>query len=215
MKRILEGNTALKIASVLIALFLWLFINSRGVSEITMTVPLEIMNLPTEYQVVSNKATEVNIGLRGHERLIKTIRVQSIRVVLDLSKPKEGWGIYYINKENIRTPRAVEIIKIDPSAIKLKIEKKITKTVSVRPELHGKLPRGYSVEKVVIDPPDVTVEGATSTVNKMKEFRTESIDISGKTESFEEEVFIITNGENLKLSTDKAKVTISIQRGAK
>jgi len=215
MKKIISGNMSLKIASVLIALFLWVFINSRGVSEITMTVPLEIMNLPKEYQVVSTKSTEVNIGLRGHERLIKTIRVQNIRAVLDVSKPKEGWGIYYINKENIKTPRAVEIIKIDPSAIKIKIETKLSKTVPVRPDLEGHLPRGYSVGTVTVDPPEVTVEGAKSAITKMREFKTEAIDLSGRTESFEEEVFIVTNGENMQLSTDKAKVTINIRRGRK
>lgn len=215
MKRLFERNASLKVASVLLAVFLWLFINSRGVSEITMTVPLEIMNLPKEYQVVSNKATEVNIGLRGHERLIKTIRVQNIRVMLDLTKPKEGWGIYYINKENIKTPRSVEIVKIDPSAIKLKIETKITKTVSIKPDLGGSLPRGYVVESVDVEPEAVTVEGAKSTLSKLKSFRTETIDISGKTETFEEEVFIITNGENLRLSTDEAKVTIHIKRSGK
>lgn len=215
MKRLFERNASLKVASVLIALCLWLFINSRGVSEITMTVPLEIMNLPKEYQVVSNKATEVNIGLRGHERLIKTIRVQNVRVILDLSKPKEGWGIYYINKENIKTPRSVEIVKIDPSAIKLKIEKKISKTVPLKPELSGSLPRGYVIESVTIDPKEVTVEGAKSVISKLRSFKTETVDISGKTESFEEEVFIITNGENMQLSTDEAKVTIKLKRGGK
>jgi len=173
------------------------------------------MNLPKEYQVVSNKATEVNIGLRGHERLIKTIRVQNVRVILDLSKPKEGWGIYYINKENIKTPRSVEIVKIDPSAIKLKIEKKISKTVPLKPELSGSLPRGYFIESVTIDPKEVTVEGAKSVISKLRSFKTETVDISGKTESFEEEVFIITNGENMQLSTDEAKVTIKLKRGGK
>ncbi|MEE9523198.1 MAG: CdaR family protein, partial [Thermodesulfovibrionales bacterium] len=94
MKRIFESGLSLKIASVVIAIALWFFVNSRGVSEITISVPLEIKNLSEGYEIVTQKIKDVNVGLKGHERLIKGIRIQDIRVYLNMSKMKGGWGVY-------------------------------------------------------------------------------------------------------------------------
>jgi YbbR domain-containing protein len=215
MKRLFKGNTSLKIASVFIAVGLWFFINSRGVSEITITVPLEISNLPKGYEMVANKANEINLGLRGPERLIKGIRIQDIRVFLDLSKPKEGWGIYYINKDNIKFPPSIEIMKIDPSVIKLKIDRTIQKDVLVKPEVRGTPAEGTSVVSVSVKPRTISVEGAKSILEKINQLRTETIDVTGRSSTFEEDAFVITDGENVRTATEKVRVKISIAKEGK
>ncbi|MGE5894737.1 MAG: YbbR-like domain-containing protein [bacterium] len=212
MRRLFAGNLPLKIASVLIAIGLWFFINSRGVSEITITVPLEIMNLPKGYETVSNKAVEIDLGLRGHERLIKNIRAQDIRVFLDLSKPKEGWAIYYINKDNIKYPPSVDIIKIDPSSVKLKIDKTIQRDVPVTADLKGSPGTGFTIGSVSLKPKIIRVEGAKTILEKIQHFRTEPLDLTGKTASFEEEASVIIDGENLRPETDRVRVKVRISR---
>lgn len=215
MKRIFESPGSLKIASVVIALALWIFVNSRGVSEITISAPLEIKNLAEDHEIVSQKTNEVNLGLKGHERLIKSIRIKDIRVYLDMSKMKDGWGVYYINKENIKVPPSIEVTKIDPSMVKIKVEKTISKSVPVKASIKGKPMNGYSVVSVVVDPPMVMVEGAKSVVDRIKRLKSESIDISGKKETFEKGVNVLTNGKIIRVSDNEVKVTVTIKRGNK
>lgn len=205
----------MKIASLLIAIALWFSVNSRGVSEIAMAVPLEIKNLPEGFEIVRSKANEVSLGLRGHERLIQGIRIQDIRVYLDMSKMKEGWGDYYINKENIKVPPSIEITKIDPSVIKIKVEETIKKDILVKPDIKGSVPKGYRVTVISTEPKVIAVEGPKSVLRKIKSFKTEPIDLANKTETFEEEVNIITDGKNIRTTEDTVKVTITIMRGKK
>jgi YbbR domain-containing protein len=215
MKRIFESPGSLKIASVVIALALWIFVNSRGVSEITISAPLEIKNLAEDHEIVSQKTNEVNLGLKGHERLIKSIRIKDIRVYLDMSKMKDGWGVYYINKENIKVPPSIEVTKIDPSMVKIKVEKTVSKRIPVTASINGEPMDGYSVVSVVVEPPLVMVEGAESVVDRIKRLKSESIDISGKKETFEEVATVLTNGKIIRVSDDEVKVIVTIKREKK
>lgn len=215
MKRIFESASSLKIASVVIALALWIFVNSRGVSEITIAVPLEIKNLAEGYEIVTQKTNEVNLGLKGHERLIKSIRIKDIRVYIDMSKMKDGYGVYYINKENIKVPPSIEVTKIDPSAVKIRVEKTITKYVPVKVRIAGVPRAGFSLESVVVDPPSVTVTGAKSVVEKINRLETDGLDVSGKKEAFEQMVKVLTNGQIIRISDAEVRVKVSIKRGDK
>ncbi|GBE00535.1 YbbR-like protein [bacterium BMS3Abin07] len=210
MGRIFERNVFLKIASIVIATALWFFVNSKGVSEITIAVPLEIKNLPEGYEIVTRKTNEVNLGLRGHERLIKSIKVQDIRVYLDLSKMKKGWGTYYINRDNIKVPPSLTVTKIDPSVVKIKIEKTEEKSVSVSAVIEGVPKKGYRVVSVTTDPAYLSIEGPKSIVTRMRYVKTEPVDVSGRSKTFRQTLNIVTNGENIRVAKNEVTVIVSI-----
>jgi YbbR domain-containing protein len=190
-------------------------VNSRGVSEITISVPLEIKNLAESHEIVKQKTNDVNVGLRGHERLIKGIRIQDIRVYLDMSKMKDGWGVYYINKENIKVPPSIEVTKIDPSVVKIKAEKTVEKKVKVKANVQGAVKKGYRITSVTVEPKKVNIEGAKSIAGKFKDVSTEMIDVTGKVESFEQKVKILTNGKNVRLTEDEVTVKVQISKEIK
>ncbi len=215
MKRFFESRASLKIASVIIAIALWLFVNSRGVSEITISVPLEIKNLAEGHEIVSQKANDVNVGLKGHERIIKSIKIQDIRVYLDMSKMKEGWGEYYINNDNIRVPSSIAVTKIDPSLIKIKVEQTISKEVPVKVRTAGRPARGFRVISVDVEPQVITIEGAKSVINRIKSLNTEDVDVTARSESFVEAVEVITNGKNVRISGGDVNATVTIKRAGK
>jgi YbbR domain-containing protein len=212
MKRILESGVSLKTASVVIAIALWFFVNSRGVSEITISVPLEIKNLAEGYEIVTQKIKDVNVGLRGHERLIKGIRIQDIRVYLDMTKMKEGWGVYYINKENIKVPPSIEVTKIDPSVVKINVERTIEKNVKVKAHVQGEVKKGYRIASVTVEPKKVSIEGAKSIAGKFRDVSTDIVDVAGKEETFEQKVKILTNGKNVRLTVDEVTVRVKISK---
>ena len=215
MHRIFESNTVLKISSVLIAAALWFFVNSRGVSEITIAVPIEIKSLPDGYEIVTSKTKEVNLGLKGHERLIKTLRVQNLGVYLDLSEPKEGWETYYVNKESIVVPPSIEVTKIDPSVVKIRVAQTIEKNVPVKVDIKGTPKKGYEISSVDITPQSVRIIGAKNLINSLKRMKTEPVSVEGKDAPVKESVKILTNGKNVRLSDDTVKVNVTIIRREK
>ncbi len=215
MRSFFESTWSLKIASVIIAIALWFFVNSRGVSEITIAVPIEIKNMPGGYEIVKQKTNEVDVGLRGHERLIKGLKIQDIRVYVDMAKADEGWNTNYINKENIKVPPSMEVTKIDPSVVKIKIEKTVKKEITIKSVVRGTPAGGYRVKSVKVEPEVVIAEGAKSVMAKAHQLTAEAVDISDKKATVRQTADIMTNGQNIRLSEDEVTVIVEIEEGKK
>jgi YbbR domain-containing protein len=133
MKSRLLDNLGLKISAVLLAIFLWLFVTSRGLSELSFEIPIEFKNIPVGYGIASNINKTVQVTIRGQELMIKNIKSSDIRVMVNLSKAKEGEATYYITKEDIKLPYAAKVMNIQPSSLKLRLDEMVTKAVKIKP----------------------------------------------------------------------------------
>ncbi|MEJ2684212.1 MAG: CdaR family protein [Candidatus Sulfobium sp.] len=213
MRRLFFGNISLKISAVLLSVFLWLFVTSRGQSEISLEVPLEFKNIPAGYGIVTASTKAVNVTIRGQERLMKSLQPADVRVSVDLTKAKTGKATYYINKDDVRLPYAMSVMNVAPSSLKLDIEETVTKSVRIRPTVIGIPAKGYFIKSIDVQPQTVEIRGLRSEVEKIRELRTDVIDVSGLTATAEKDVSIDGAGANVKMNMVTVKVTIVISGG--
>lgn len=215
MRKLFFGNLSLKISAVLLSVFLWLFVTSRGQSEISLEVPLEFKNVPAGYGLVTSSTKAVNVTIRGQERLMKSLQPADVRVGVDLAKAKPGNSTYYINKNDIRLPYSMSVMNVAPSSVRLDIEKTVTKSIKVRPTVIGIPAKGYFIKSIQVQPRTVDIQGLASDVRRIRELRTDVIDVSGLTSTTEKEVGINGAGANVKVSVDTVKITIVVSGGKK
>ncbi|VAX32354.1 hypothetical protein MNBD_NITROSPIRAE02-1734, partial [hydrothermal vent metagenome] len=52
MRDLFFKNLGLKVLALCLAIILWFLISGRGVSEITLEVPIEYINIPPGYEIV-------------------------------------------------------------------------------------------------------------------------------------------------------------------
>jgi YbbR domain-containing protein len=213
MRNLLFGNASLKISALLLSVFLWLFVTSRGQSEISLEVPLEFKNVPAGYGIVTASTKAVNVTIRGQERLMKSLQPADVRVSVDLTKAKTGEATYYINKDDIRLPYAMSAMNVAPSSIRLDIEQMVTKAVRVRPTVIGIPADGYIIRSIDVQPRTVDIRGLESEVRKIRELRTDVVDVSGLTATTVRELGIDGAGANVKINLDTVKVTIVVSGG--
>jgi YbbR domain-containing protein len=213
MRNLFFGNLSLKISALLLSVFLWLFVTSRGQSEISLEVPLEFKNVPAGYGIVTASTKAVNVTVRGQEGLMKSLQPADVRVSVDLAKSKAGEAIYYINKDDIRLPYSMSAMNVAPSSVKLDIEQMVTKSVRVRPTVIGIPPDGYIIKSIDVQPRTVTIRGLESDVKRIRELRTDVIDLSGLTATTVKDVGIDGAGANVKINVDTVKVTIAVAGG--
>jgi len=210
MKKLLFENLGLKIASILLAVVMWIFVTSRGQSEMSIDVPIEFKNLPQGIELVSYNVKEVSLNIKGQERFIKNIKSPDIRVSIDLSKAKIGEGIYYISREDIRLPRSITVSNINPSSVKVVTAETITKTVRIIPVLTGDVARGYYIKSVETVPQYVAIEGIRAEVIKVGAVRTEPFDVTGLTESLTQDLKLDLTGKNIRSKLSEVSVSIVI-----
>ncbi len=209
MRKLLFENLGLKISAVLLSLILWFFVTSRGQSEMSVEIPVEFKNVPSELGIVSANVKTVNVTVKGQERLMKNIKTSDIRVFVDLDRAKKGEGTYYINKDDIKLPYAVSLMNITPSSLKIRLDETVTKNVTVKPSVTGVPEKGFYVSSVTVEPRNVIIYGLKSEIRKVNELRTEALDITGMKETATQEVKINT-AANVKMDIDMVKIKVVI-----
>lgn len=212
MKRRLLENFGLKVTAVIMAIILWFFVISKGQSEISIDVPVELKNIPQGLESVNHGTKTVSVSLKGQDRLLRNMKPSDVRVPVDLSKAKKGKGIYYINKEDVKHPPSMSIRGITPSSVSVMLEETLTKTVSVHAVTQGSPKEGFIVSSVEILPKDAAIEGVRTETGKVKFLRTEPVDISDADKTFTQTVRIDLAGRNIRTEMQEVSVKVVIKR---
>lgn len=215
MKKFFLENLGLKTAAILLSVVLWIFVTSRGQSEISVDVPIEFKNIPTGLEVVDHSVKVISLNIKGQERLIKNVKPSNIRVYIDLSKFKRGESIYYITRDDIKLPHAITVMNISPSSVKVITGETITKTVKVMPVITGDPERGYYVKSIEAVPQTVVLEGIRSEIRKVNTIKTEPLDITGVNETLTQDLKLELSGKNIRARINDIKVKVVIGAGRK
>src|SRR4030065_14098 len=75
-------------------------------------------------------------------------------------------------------PPNIEVTRISPKSIRIRLEQIAKKDVNVIPEIIGTPPAGYRLKSIEINPQIVAVEGAEGVVNRLSAIKTEPINLS-------------------------------------
>lgn len=212
IKRLFWENLAYKSAAVVLAVVLWIFVTSKGQTEMALSVPIEYVNIPSGLEISKHTVATAHIVVRTHESLSKNIRQESVRVSLDVSRAKKGEEIFSLKKDDVKVAYGATITKIEPSSVKVMFEETVSRKVPVKPEVTGNPERGYAVKRIEVIPEEVVIEGARSEVRKVEVLRTEPIDISGLTEDLRQEVKLEEKNGNIRTKIGKVNVQIKIVR---
>jgi len=210
MRKFLLENIGLKIAAVLLSIVLWVFVTSRGQSELSVDAPLEFKNIPQGLEVVNHPVKTITLTIRGQERFIKNIRPSDVRVPVDLSKAKKGESVYYIRRDDIVLPHAITVTNIIPSNIKVTVEETVAKTVKVIALITGEPERGYYVKSIDVRPQTAEIEGVRSEIARVKNIKTESLDITGLNETFTQDLKLDLPGRNVRSTIGEVSVKVVI-----
>jgi YbbR domain-containing protein len=211
IKKFFQTNFRLKLTSVSLALLIWLTINGEPKSEIRFKVPLEYRNLPKGVEVLDDTVNAVDIRLSAPTGMIKRLEAADVIGTVDLSDWSYGEKTYSISASNISIPYGVTITKITPSKIRLRFEPTQHKTVPVRPRTIGRVADGHQVTSVTCEPTSVEIEGPEAHLSGVHVISTDSIDVSGRSESFTKRVDLFVEDPLVRLSrTQQTVVEIRI-----
>jgi YbbR domain-containing protein len=200
IRNFFAANFHLKLTSVLLALLLWVTINGEPKSEIRFRVPLEYRNLPKGVEVLDDTVNTIDVRLTASSGMIKRLAASDITAAIDLSNWSFGERTYSISAANIRLPYGVGVTKITPSKVRLRFEPTGHKIVPIRPRTIGKAADGHAVSAITCRPPSVEIEGPEGHLAAVHFVSTDSIDVSGRSESFAKQVDLFVEDPLLRLS---------------
>jgi YbbR domain-containing protein len=169
--------------------------------ETSLFIPVVAENLPSGLTFSSPPEKGFEVRIRGPKQLVEKLPETKISYRLDLSDAGLGAKSMPINPSRIPLSEDIEIIRINPSYILVRIENEMEKKVPVVVSVSGKPASGFFVSNTVCDPKWVVLRGPKSILDPVDKMMTKPIDVGGTSESFKKEITLDLKEELTALST--------------
>ena len=210
IRNLLVRNWELKLLSLVLAFILWLSLipEEKTLSEKTLTIPLETLNIPADIELVEKPDPTVDVTIRAPNRMINEISAANVFAKLNLSAASVFQQEYPLNETMISIPPGAEVIRISPTKVKLKLERTQEVLLDIIPTIIGQAKEGYGISKIEITPPRVLVKGPESKIREKDKVSTSPINISELTASTEVEADLILPKPELRLATPRTRVKV-------
>lgn len=179
LQRYVVANFGYKVISLALAIGLWWALSHDPVAEVSVTVPIEFHNIPANVDISSVDISEVQVRIRGPERIIHELRPQDVHAEVDLSGVRPGERTFDMTARQVRHPRDLEVQQIVPSQVRLNFDTILTREVEVRPRVLGTFAPGFHLEKVLTDPARISISGPKQRVEAVEAATTDPVDASG------------------------------------
>ena len=211
MKDFFTKNIWLKVASLVLATALWIFVILSGRTEITMDVPVVYTGLNQQLDMMDS-LEKVNISIEGQRSLLKNIRRGEIRAVIDLSETKSGRSFFTLTKENFELPKTLMLTNIDPETISVTIESELKKRIPVKPVIVGRPEKGFTILDIKVVPENIVIEGPKSLIMKLYSVKTEPIDINGLNTDLQYKANLDLENSIIRKKINKVEVNITVKK---
>ena len=176
------SNNYLKIFSVVIAVFLWIYVVLGQIETKNLSVPLTFINAPKDYVAVSS-VQSVSVQVEGAAKILSGMNYKSSTHKKSVGSYSVGDSTIQILPDDFDIPLGVEIIKIEPEEVTVTIDQIASKNVRVVPAFIGDVAKGYKVESVETKPDRVELKGARSKLKNISFISTSPVNVSGISES--------------------------------
>jgi YbbR domain-containing protein len=212
LRQMFTHNLGLKFVSLLLAFTVWRVITSQDIAELGFTVPLELRNIPTGVEVVGDVVNSISVRVRTSSKLIKQLTVADMYASLDLDRASLGEHTYPLTSNNMQVPVGVEIVRVVPAHVKLRLEKTLSKNVPVKIRMQGALPDGRVFSQLSSNPSEIRVEGPESHIKDLLQVLTDIIDLSGVSTDKPFPVNLSVEDPTVRLSRERVDVQVVLKK---
>lgn len=209
----LFDNWGIKLLALGLSLALWFYVTSKGKTEMTLTVPIELRNVPQNTAVIGDVPGSLEVRIQGQERVLRDISLgKKVVCVADLSLLKPGENTVRISPDDIRRPLDTTITYLSRTEFSVKLEPLVRKSFRLRPVLRGAPAPGYRVAKLSLRPMRITVEGPASVVQTLERLQTMPVDVRDARESMTVEPRVDYQGKQVAIIEKNITLQITIER---
>src|ERR1051326_438664 len=175
-------------------------------------MPLRVRTLAPGLIVTGQPAKPVSVTLRGPRTILDGVDERRTRVALDLSALGPGEQRVELNADMIRPelPRRLKVVRLEPSRVKVRLERLAHRRLPVKVDLAGMPALGYTPE-ASIAPSEVEVTGPAGKVEDLKEIKTEPLELRGTSETVQRTVLLSWAGDFVSFTPDHVTVTVVFQ----
>jgi diadenylate cyclase len=112
-------NIPIKVLFLLLVCLLWIFVIGVRQGEVSFNIPIEYYSMPQNLEIVGEPPKEVNVRVKGSQRLLSSVKPDYVRVQVNLSNAHKGTNQIALSEASITTRPGITITNLYPRNIKL------------------------------------------------------------------------------------------------
>ncbi len=203
-------NLGLKLLSVVLAVFLWAVVLGEQKVDVTLTVPLEIKDLPRDLILVNEPPDSLEVRLRGPKTLVTTLAPREVALE-GLSKNfVEGENVITIRSEAVRVPRGIEVVEVTPHRVRVVLDAMAVREVEVSPRIEGAPAKGFILKRVTSTPARIRMAGPKNELRRLTRVYTVPISLDGQTASFSTRAMLEPAGRQVR-ALDEVPIIVGVE----
>ena len=212
MRRKIFSNIWLKGAALLMAVFLWFFVQFRGQNEMSMLVEPQFSKLAPSLAVTEMRPDTVEVTLQGSGFVLKRLKPEDVTIPLKPKDIQPGRMVVWLTNDDVHVPPHVSVVSVSPSRVRVYIERKATVILPVKPDITGRPAAGYFIYGVQTTPDKAEAEGPKQALSRLTVLETGPIDISGAKDTLDEDVFVKIPDKIDSVVPGQVRVKVTIRR---
>lgn len=189
IERLLKNNLFVKIIAFFLALILWFYVtgdrlpDTQGVTRTIANVPLAWRNLDERLEIMQIPS-EVDVIISGNSDIIYGIRPQEMEVYVDLRNIGEGT---HRLTPNALVPRGIRVENFRPTQVTVVLEEVILQQKAITLLTTGRPASGLVQGEPILEPDQVFIRGPQSALPEVFQIRVIA-DIDGLESDFDQEL---------------------------
>jgi diadenylate cyclase len=161
----LTRNLLWKLLALVAAFGVWLNVANEPDLATIVSVPVEYNHFPKDLEISSDIVETIDLEARGPSGQLRSLHDSRIAAIIDFASVKAaGERTFTVTGAELKLPRGIELIRTIPAQLRFTFERRATRSVSVDVRFSGKLPPGFSMAGIDIDPPQLRIAGPESHV---------------------------------------------------
>lgn len=162
--------------AMLLSLSLWVIVNMGRDYNITMTIPIEIMNIPEDIALSSEIPENATVSISGEGWSLFNLYMNP--PLISLSVEDQQVNMFEQVRQQVGSISDVTVMQADPMFLEIETEQRVTRKVPVRSKVTLSTRDQYGVLGTPgFSPDSVTISGPASRVNAVENWSTLESDV--------------------------------------
>jgi len=187
LRKLFFEDWGLKLLALTITVALWLGVTGQN-KPVTLRVTGVQLNFlqPDGLEISNDPPGKVDVILTGSKDKLDRIGPRDLIANVDLSDQKAGERAIKLTLDRVKVDlqEDVKIQGFYPATVPIRLEPVVEMAMDVEVKFEGKLPEGYEVTGVSVNPAKIRMRGPADRINALRKAITETVWLDGKKESF-------------------------------
>jgi hypothetical protein len=207
----LTENLGWKLFALLVSTAFWWGLS--GQTEVATSVPAAVRyrSVPPDLELNTEHIDRLFLKVRGPATRLTSASLSQAMLVLDLGNVVQpGEQTFTITARNLLLPPGVTLLRVEPSQVRVRLERRAARDVPIEVRFSGPPPTGYRIARQEVSPPRVRIVGPSSRVEQIGALQTDPVDLSSQLAKVEFRVPVVLPDPQVRFEHANPVVTVRV-----